>query len=361
MDIAFILPNLPFSPTGGFKVVFDYADFLSEEGNDVTIYYDVSNFLKKRIKWKTLRIILSKLILVIKICPKWYKFKNKINQKAMSEVSDIKIHDRLIATAVNTAYILNCVKMPDRNKFYFIQGYETWLMSKEEVIQSYSFKMTKIVVSNWLKNIVAKYNQETIHLVCNGIDLNNFKINTVIGERYKHSIIFHFRKLECKGSNIAISVIKKLKEMFKDLSVDVVGTEHRRPDELPEYCNYYHDINSKKVSLLNNKNRVFLCTSIEEGFGLPGLEAMACGCVLVTTDFLGSREYARNRENALVAQIGNINDLVKLVKELFDNEGLQYMLSFNAQNTVKKFEQSRQRKLFRDILEIKRGAIDAIN
>ena len=46
--------------------------------------------------------------------------------------------------------------------------------------------------------------------------------------------------------------------------------------------------------------RVFVVGSWFEGFCQPGLEALACGTPLVTTDNGGCREYARDGETALV-------------------------------------------------------------
>ena len=46
--------------------------------------------------------------------------------------------------------------------------------------------------------------------------------------------------------------------------------------------------------------QVFVVGSWFEGFCQPGLEAMACGVPLVTTDNGGCREYAIDGETALV-------------------------------------------------------------
>lgn len=45
---------------------------------------------------------------------------------------------------------------------------------------------------------------------------------------------------------------------------------------------------------------VFLSTTWREGFGLPPLEAMACGAAVVMTDAGGNRDYARPDENCLL-------------------------------------------------------------
>jgi glycosyltransferase involved in cell wall biosynthesis len=45
---------------------------------------------------------------------------------------------------------------------------------------------------------------------------------------------------------------------------------------------------------------LFVSASWREGFGLPPLEAMACGAPVVLTDSGGVREYARPGENCLL-------------------------------------------------------------
>ena len=50
-------------------------------------------------------------------------------------------------------------------------------------------------------------------------------------------------------------------------------------------------------------SRIALCLPrAEEGFYLPALEAMACGCLVVTLDCIGNRGFCRHEENCLVAE-----------------------------------------------------------
>ena len=56
---------------------------------------------------------------------------------------------------------------------------------------------------------------------------------------------------------------------------------------------------------LYNQSRVFVQPSFHEGFGYTAVEAMACGCALVTTDNGGSRDYAVADETALVVPPGD--------------------------------------------------------
>lgn len=49
---------------------------------------------------------------------------------------------------------------------------------------------------------------------------------------------------------------------------------------------------------------VFLQSSLEEGLGLAGLEAMACGLPVVATRTVGSAEYVRDGENGYLVELG---------------------------------------------------------
>lgn len=62
--------------------------------------------------------------------------------------------------------------------------------------------------------------------------------------------------------------------------------------------------------------RFFLSLDAMEGFGLPMLEAMACGCAVAGWDSGGCREYARPGENALLARYGDLEELARHVHRL---------------------------------------------
>jgi glycosyltransferase involved in cell wall biosynthesis len=58
------------------------------------------------------------------------------------------------------------------------------------------------------------------------------------------------------------------------------------------------------VAELLQRVSVFICPSLEEGLGLPGIEALAAGAALATTDTKGGRDYAIDGETALVTPPG---------------------------------------------------------
>jgi glycosyltransferase involved in cell wall biosynthesis len=96
---------------------------------------------------------------------------------------------------------------------------------------------------------------------------------------------------------------------------------------------------------------VFVSASWREGFGLPPLEAMACGAAVVLTDSGGVREYARHGENCLMVPPRDPAALAAAIARLLDDGALRARLQqagpataacFGWDRAVDRFEQGVQ-------------------
>src|SRR5262249_35143253 len=86
---------------------------------------------------------------------------------------------------------------------------------------------------------------------------------------------------------------------------------------------------------LYNSASVVIMPSFYEGFGLPVLEAMQCGCPVITTrrgslpEVVGDPAYIVNPDN--------ITDIVKGITDVMNNKKLQGRLSKSGLEQAKKF------------------------
>lgn len=60
------------------------------------------------------------------------------------------------------------------------------------------------------------------------------------------------------------------------------------------------------VALALQQSNYFLATAVGEWFGLPALEAMAAGCVVLSVPVIGGREYLQHGENAMMVEPNQI-------------------------------------------------------
>jgi GT2 family glycosyltransferase len=98
--------------------------------------------------------------------------------------------------------------------------------------------------------------------------------------------------------------------------------------------------------------RVFAVGSWFEGFCQPGLEALACGVPLVTTDNGGCREYAHDGETALVVPPRDAGAMAAAMSRLLEDETLAKELASNGLDLVDRdFDWDRRTEEFEAILE----------
>jgi glycosyltransferase involved in cell wall biosynthesis len=343
MRICFVLPGVARQPVGGYKMAFEYANRLVKENHEVLILYLNQDLLKN---YSVPLVVKRKIAKILtKIEPKWFDLNKKI--KKISNL-DLDYKEKLgkldvcIATSAEKTVEEVNKNLIAKTKLYLIQDYENWNISDKELIATYKLGFKNIVVAKWLKQIVDQYSPTESVLIPNAIDTSIYTETVPIQNRDNHTIALLYHESPHKGLKNAFKVLDKLKQKYPDLKVIMFG-KFPKP-ELPNWITYYKGASQKKTVEIYNSVKVFLCSTIEEGFGLTGIEAMACGACLVSTDYRGVREYAVNNYNSLLSPVGDIDARVENVIRIFENKELQKNISSKVNQHVKKFKWSEAMK-----------------
>lgn len=346
--IAFVLPRPTEKIVGGFKVVYDYARYLSHHGVEVSIIYDCHEIgtrfsVKNEFVKKTWGKYLYKKAI-------WAHMPSNIHIQFIGNRINECDADLLIATALNTVSTVNSTTMHKyAKKAYFIQDFENWGVGDTVVYDSYSLPMKKIVVSQWIYEIVKNYDsKENIFYCPNGINTNIFYPKVNIRLRNQKSVLFMYHEDVRKGMNTLKPVLNRLRYEFPDLIISAFGA-FEQPDDIM-LDKYVPFANEQQLHDLYNESSIFVCPSYTEGFGLTGAEAMACGCALVTTDTSGSREYA-NDSNAMICKTHDENDLYEKIKSLLTNRDKMYQISEKGVDDIKRMSLSEAENTFLKITE----------
>lgn len=334
MNVSFVINEPINRASGGYKMVYMYANALSARGDQVKIFYRC----RKDVLFSNYKLPFAGKLLIARICagkgPKWYPLNKKVERKIITEISDGSVGDAdvVIATAADTADGVNQLSKSKGKKFYFIQGYEIWVMPKEELQKTYAYRMEKIVVANWLKNLVSPYSKQEVICVPNGIDQNVFHISMPVEERNRYQIAMMYHDLESKGSDDGIKVLIQLKRRYPQLKAHLFGIPPR-PETLPEWIAYTYCAKQEELAAIYNSASIYLCPSRNEGFPLTGAEAMMCGCALVATNIPGIREYA-NDHTALLVPVRDIEGLEKACSRLIEDETFRIDLAKKGHSYV---------------------------
>ena len=100
------------------------------------------------------------------------------------------------------------------------------------------------------------------------------------------------------------------------------------------------------VSLYKNA-QVYVCPSLEEGFGIPLLEAMACGCPVVSSNRASLPEIGGHE--ALYFDPFNQDDMVSKISQVLNSPSLRRQM---IENGFKKSKWFNWEKLAKQTLEV---------
>ncbi len=220
-----------------------------------------------------------------------------------------------------------------------------------------------ITVSENTKNDIVKFfnvPKEKIFVIYEGIKKLNFSVSEkeIIDFKRKNSLD---RYILCVSSNLPHKNLLRLIEAFyiaknqkENIDLLIVGYQEKK---------YQTKIN-KKILELNLENKIkilghisqgefpvvyagaelFVFPSLYEGFGLPPLEAMACGCPLVVSS-AGSLPEVCGDAAVYVNPYSSESIAEGILKVLFDKNlrdrivknGFQQVKKFTWENSVKRF------------------------
>lgn len=310
MKITFILPKLTRNPTGGGKIVYQYANALASAGHSVEVLHPETLFL-----WNLRKNLLLKLLSLAadfaRLLRGWTRLSTpgvpwmtihpgvKISVVPALFARYIPNADVVVASLWRTAEYIETYAACKGEKFYFIQHYETWSGPEHRVNQTLRSRTNKIVISKWLGDLVNDLSGDVAHQVPNSVDHDEFFLTSPIADR-RPVVSMLYSPHTWKGAADGVSALECAKTRFPDMKAILFGTSPR-PDALPGWIIYVQNPEKRVLrEEIYNASSIYLCPSWKEGWGLPALEAMACGCAVVTSDNGGTRDFVVDGENGIV-------------------------------------------------------------
>jgi len=357
VKITFVLPPFSNYPSGGFKVVYEYANYLVRKGSEVTIIYlstrEIQRYLWSQevtrsgyghnllalFRW--LRHHLDLLAYNIKK-PKlsWYGLHRdvklvKLNSLEADRVPDA---DAIFATAWQTASSVNECPRNKGAKFYLVMDFPPWLGDKHELEQTWRLPLKKVAISSWLAGLVRQSGapKQDITAIPIAVNHDRFRVANSVLERPKR-VIMLYSPNAYKRSGLGLSALLKCKAVVPNLEVTFFGPFRQRPTELPSWIEYYGGVSERQLIKLYNAASICLCSSALEGFALPPAEAMACGCAVATTDCGGNRDYAEHEKTALVSAPDDFTSLANNVLRLLSDEELRVKIALAGRDRIAEF------------------------
>ena len=254
---------------------------------------------------------------------------------AFADLPRFHFHREEILVAVGMA---ECARLDRLNalpnpKVQYLHG--STPLSPEQVDRALSLPFPKIVVASYLKELVESRGsgEDVVAVIHNGIDPYDYFCSAAESQRDGVGTIYSSHPV--KDPSTIVGVLDRLARVRPEASIRVFSTD-RRPKQI-HARSYWRFPTLARAREIYSRSLVWIVASRSEGFAVPVLEAMACGCVVVATDCGGPRDIIEDGVNGFLVPVGDVDAIVGRVQMLLENADMRKQMQVRAQETIRRF------------------------
>lgn len=199
--------------------------------------------------------------------------------------------------------------------------------------EAWGFAMPTLSVSaSLVGRLEALSGQGVLGVVSNGIDGKRFYPEPGVA---RDGIGVIYGDHVSKDPETLVELLGRVRQRWPSVRRYAFG-QARRPACLTR-SEYTRMPDPDKVRRIYNHAKVWVVPSRSEGFGLPILEAMACGAAVVSTRTEGALELIRHEENGLLVNVGDVEGFMESIDRLLGDEGARQRLVEQGLRTVARY------------------------
>jgi len=344
MKITFVLPTLGL--TGGMRVLSIYTELLQKRGHKIlivsapqrppTLLQQLGSLVRGR-GWQPApqkepshfdKVDVERRVLEI--------------NRPITDV-DVPDADIIMATWWETAEWVAKLSNSKGAKVYFLQHYEAFdYIPKGRVEATWGLPMHKIAVAQWLADIAQNvYNDMSVSLVPPTVDTKQFydpqlRSKQPQGKQSVPTVGMYYSTTPWKGCDIALKAFSIAAKKIPNLRLVAFGSGETPPTylPLPEGTEYIIAPTQDQLRESYSRCDAWLFSSRSEGFGLPIIEAMACGTPVIGTPAGAAPEMLAGGGGILV-NLDDPEDMARAIKQICQLSDAQWReMSEIALNTV---------------------------
>jgi glycosyltransferase involved in cell wall biosynthesis len=334
--------------SGGARVLFEVGNRLERRGHNVTFttlgspdshsWFPLRGPQVTYAETRSGRLISGAVDRVLpKLRMQYFMDRVRLLSQAIPEDTDVNI-----ATYCFTAFAVD--RSGRGTPFYYVQHFEPLTLADTYLanmaLETYYLRLNRLVVSNWLGRVVSKLTKEEPIYVGNGVNTETFHPRQVKRPDCP-TVGTIVRGVAWKGEADVFEAMKQVRREKSDVKLVVTGVR----DAFEKLEREYPHLNTLFIETPDDEALVqfysmldvFVLGSWCEGFGLPPLEAMACGTPVVSTDNFGIRDYALDGKNAIVVPARNSRKLAEGMRRVLNDENLSEQLENEGLETARRW------------------------
>lgn len=210
-------------------------------------------------------------------------------------------------------------------QLFFLMGYGT--PDNPRVRQMLDRRPRVLSISSFLTERARSHGCEA-ELIRPGLDRSIFHPGA-LGRKRGPVVAMMTHAIDWKATEDGLSALARVSAAVPEVELRLFGV--LEPDFPAPFLG---KLARAQVAELLRDTAVLVLPSWEEGLGLPGIEALACGAALAMTDTKGGRDYALDGETALVTPARRPDLLAESVIRLLSDRELRDRLTQRGRSHV---------------------------
>lgn len=207
------------------------------------------------------------------------------------------------------------------------------------------------VTSHWLADIAKRFCKDRVYLIPPAIDDIFAPIKLPKSDVFTVGCLYH--EAPPKNVDLFLAAANKLTKAHRRLKIVLLASRPPTVDLSEKLvCDYSIIVNPPQalIPAVYRSCNIWCSTSVREGFGLPILEAMACGVPTVVVPSLGLDAYLRNKTNCVIAEPTK-DSVFDSINMLAGNANLRGTLIVNGIKLAKEFTWKKTTESFIEVLK----------
>jgi glycosyltransferase involved in cell wall biosynthesis len=358
VKLTLLLPNIEIS--GGNRANFELANALHALGHEVTVYYPLVPG-RDGLGWLNLRKSIVQVVKGVRntfSALSWFDLKANIQSVVTFSrgnlIEALPEADYLVFSWWAHAELVSQLPVGKGVPVHLIRSLEYWGGPEPRVTAAYEKRLIKVVTSEHLRQQYESRFGEVAGIVSDAIDLETFK-PARRQSKEPIQVGMMYRRQTWKRMSDGIEVLKRVQAKHPEVKVTLFGealkADDRRALTSLDY-EYVRFPTGQTLVDIYQRLSVFLFTSgPEEAFGLPPLEAMACGCPVVATRVGAVEAYSVNHETCLHCRVGDIEAMVLAVESLVLDPSKRERIGSAASDSVQSMDWASSANRFSEVVQ----------
>ncbi len=313
MRITFLVPERGL--VGGIKVMGEYAGRLRVRGHDVAVMYPggTRNFKRWLQRWATRG---TPDALDDSGCTL-----TAVREFTSETVPDA---DVILTTGLRAVRAASALPPEKGRLVEIVQGTIDMEEGPAEARRVMALPLHRVAVSDYVARYLKNEFGVEAAVVPNGVDHSQF-YNNERQFRTPRTVGMIYVAGEMKGTAEAFEAMRRIRDQWPDVRLVLYGA--KRPRNAPPRTEVFVRPKASRLRAVYSGCEIWLAPSHSEGFGLPVVEAMACGVVPVATRAGGHECIIEDEVSGFLVPVGDAEAMAKRIALLLEDESLLRTMS----------------------------------